>query len=273
MVFLLALVSLFASFAFSFCPEDLPVSLEVEAKVTDKVGKLYRRADVFLFIPFPETEVYRKSLPLQVESSIEKAGDSTFIVTLKIRNISSQIVEEAKVEQKIESSKFYVDSIKAKRIISKSPYIFEFVNLYPTDIKEDTLVIKLPSLKPSDELEVLYSIRTEGTVHKPRVSGVPGRMVTRKRKVYMLVGKYSLLFGYGRTSTDDINLQNISYVLKSLKAMNIKPVLKVVGIADGKASSPHKNSGIAKKRALFVAKKILGKDFACYTDSFYAFNE
>ncbi len=86
----------------------------------------------------------------------------------------------------------------------------------------------------------------------------------------MLVAKYSLLFGYGKTKTRDPNLTNLREVVKGFKLAGLKPVIKVVGIADGKSKNPKKNYEVAERRARFVARKLLGENYACYIRRFWA---
>ncbi len=260
---------LISALVLAICPSDPPVALEIEAQTTDKVGKLHRRADVLIFIPMRKEELVSIDVPLDLKLSSTKIKENLFRIELKIRNLSVETVEEARIEQPVKG-KFSLHDIRAKKVISRKPYIFEFVDLYPTDIKEGSVVINLPSLRPSEELEVSYKLETESEFLKPKVLGGMKKEIKETKEVYILVGKYSLLFDYGKTATEDINVENVSYVIDNLKAMKIKPVVKIVGVADGKSTSDTKNRRVAKERALFVAEKILGSEFACYLNSLYA---
>ncbi len=268
----LSLLILGLAFSFAVCPVDRPLSVEIEAKTTDKVGKLYRRADVLIFIPIRGQEIVSVKVPLDVKFSIQKLGKNRFGISMRLRNMSAEEVDGARVEQEVEGREFSIGDMKAKRIISKSPYIFEFLNLYPTDIRDNTVIINLPSIRPSEELELNYTMETKSRPAEPRVT-IPQRKERREREAYVLVGKYSLMFDYGKVSTQDINLENVSQVIEGLKDINIKPVVRIVGVADGKRSSEESNNRVAKERAMFVAQKIFGQELACYLDSLLASSE
>ncbi len=244
-----------ASLSFGVCPSSVDVSLEMESKTVEVEGKVYRRADVLVFIPVSTREL-EKVPSLREEVSVEKLEGDLYRVNLKIRNVSIEKVEGASLLQR---GRVIEDSIVASKIISRRPLILEPVYLFPADLREDSAVVKLPPLDPGDELEVAYLVR--GPFEEPKISGGE---VTKPKKVYVLVAKYSILFPYARAKTEDVNLENVKEVLEGLRRIGLRPIVRVVGIADGKTKDPDRNREVAKERARFVASKILGSGFACY---------
>jgi len=259
-------------FPFAICPAEQPLTVEIEARTTDKVGKFYRRADVLIFIPLRKQEVVSTEVPLHSEFSLRELSKGRFNISIHLKNLSSEEIDGARIEQEVGGKEFSVGNVKARRILSKNPYIFEFLSLYPTDIRENRIIINLPPIRPSEELELSYTVETKHKVFEPKIAK-PSRKVKKDKEIYVLVGKYSLIFDYGKVSTEDINLKNISQVIEGLKGINIKPVVRIIGVADGKRSSEESNNRVAKERAMFVAQKIFGQELACYLDSLLASSE
>ena len=254
-MFVLALLA-YLSLSMATCPPSLDVSLDMESRTVKSEGREYRRADILVFIPVTTDQVI--SLPsLREEFTVEEAWKDHHRVRISVRNVTFQKVEGASLVQR---GNVVEDSIEARRIISRTPLIFEPIHLFPTDMRDGYIVIKLPPIGPGESLEVSYLVRGP-KVEKPRVVGGE---VTKTKKVYMLVAKYSVLFGFGRTRTEDINLRNAREVLEGLRSAGLRPLVKVVGIADGRTSDPKRNREVAERRARFVATEILGSRFACY---------
>lgn len=260
------------SMSLAVCPTGgvLP-ALELTAQTVDKQGKFYRRADVLVFIPVEKKLLSKEVNRLQSLSEIVEEEEGLFGVNVKIKNVSNSIVEGAYVEQPLGKGSELVGSIRAKKVISKFPLIVEPLSLYPTDLTKDKAVIKLPSLKPGEELELMYSVR--GALDKPAKPVVKrgGTYTTNSEdRLYMLVAKYSVLFGYGKTKTKDPNLENLKELIEGFRIAGLRPVIRVVGVADGKTKNPGRNLRVAQSRAHFIAREVFGEDYACYVRKVYA---
>ncbi len=260
LILLVAVVGL----SFAVCPTGGGASLDMSAETVEKQGKKYRRADVLIFIPIDKRVLKEGFSALKQEVSLTPLGDGTYEVSVVLRNVSDSVVEGAFLEQEVGDGTPLPEEIRASRILSRTPFIFEPVSLYPTDVRDRRLVVKLPPLKPAEELELSYILRSETQPRAPEVHGVPLFTEERRERVYILVAKYSFLFSYGRTKTSDVNLENVRDVLEGFKKAGLKPIVKVVGLADGRTSNPKRNAEIASERARFVAREILGENYACY---------
>jgi len=258
--------------SFGVCPPGLNVSLDLSAETVDKKGKQFRRADVLVFIPVDRNSLGRELPPLVSRARVLPLGEGGYEVRITLRNVSDRTVEGAYLEQGIGTASSPPENIEAFRVLSRKPFIFEPVNLYPTDLREGKLVVKLPPLKPGEELEISYLLSSGEEPPLPRVRGVPPVIREKKERVYMLVAKYSFLFGYGKTRTSDINLDNLREVLEGFRRAGLKPVVKITGLADGKTRNPKRNAEVANRRARFVAEKVLGENYACYVRRGFAEN-
>jgi len=267
LVFLLMIVGI----SLGVCPSGLKVSLDLSAETVEKKGREFRRADILIFIPVDRSTL-RRDFALRKETAVTPVDSNLYEVKVRLRNVSDRVVEGAYLEQRVGERSSPPDSINALRILSRTPFIFEPVELYPTDIREGRLVVKLPPLKPSEEIELSYLVASETTPETPEVRGTPRLEEEKRERVYMLVAKYSVLFGYGKTKTRDMNLENIKEVLRGFKEAGLKPIVKVVGMADGKTTNPRRNAEVADRRARFVAQKILGENYACYMRRGFAEN-
>ncbi len=265
MLFLiLALVSL----SFGVCPGTLNVSLEIASETVDKEGKNFRRADVFVFIPVEKKLIKKEVSVLESNHNILKLGEDLFQIDISLKNRNSVVLEDAILEQPVGKNSDIEGRIEAKRVISRLPYIFEPLTLYPTDIRPGKIVIKLPPVKPGEELELSYRVR--GEAGEPMIKSTKRYEVEESERLYMLVAKYSLLFGYGKTKTEDVNLSNLKEIVRGFKLAGLKPVVKIVGVADGKTWNVKRNREVAQERARFVARELLGENFACYIRRAYA---
>jgi len=262
------LILFLVSVSFSVCPGTLNVSLEMSSETVEKVGKSFRRADVLVFIPVEKKLLKKEVNVLESEHEVYKVGEKLFHIDVHIRNRTSVVSDNAVLEQPVSEGSDIEGSIQAKRIISKSPLIFEPLNLYPTDIKPGKIIIKLPTVKPGEELELSYKVK--GRPGDPVVKSSKKLEVEDDERLYMLVAKYSILFGYGKTDTEDINLRNLKEIVKGFKMAGLKPVVKIVGVADGKTTDIKRNKEVAQARARFVARELLGENFACYIRRAYA---
>ena len=256
------------SLSFGVCPGTLNVSLEMSAETVNRVGKIFRRADVFVFIPVEKRLIRKEVNVLESGYEIHRIEDSLYRVEVSIKNRTSVVTEDAILEQPVGKGSDIEGRIEARRVISKVPYIFEPLSLYPTDMRSGKIIIKLPPIKTGEELELSYRIR--GEVGKPVVKSSKKYEVEESERLYMLVAKYSLLFGYGKAVTQDVNLDNLKEVVRGFRLAGLKPVVKIVGVADGKTKDEKKNKEIAQKRARFVARELLGENFACYLRRAYA---
>ena len=258
----------FVSVSFGVCPGTLNVALEMSAETVDKYGTNFRRADVFVFIPVEKKLIRKEVSILESHHEILKLGGDLFQIDVHIKNRTSVASEDAVLEQPVDKASDIDGRIEAKRVISRLPYIFEPLSLYPTDIRPGKIVIKLPPLKPGEELELSYRIK--GKPGEPLVKSAKRYEIEEDERLYMLVAKYSFIFGYGKTKTRDVNLSNLKEIVKGFKLAGLKPIVKIVGIADGKTKNLKKNKEIAKERARFVARELLGENFACYLRRVYA---
>lgn len=262
------LILLLTSLSFGVCPGTLNVALEMSSETVEQVGKNFRRADVLVFIPVEKRLIKKEVNLLESEHQIQKLGDGLFHVDVHIRNRTSVVSDNAILEQPVSEGSDIEGSIQAKRIISRAPLIFEPLSLYPTDIRPGKIVIKLPTVKPGEELELSYRVR--GEVGEPTVKSSKKLEVEDDGRLYMLVAKYSILFRYGQTDTEDVNLKNLKEIVKGFKEAGLKPVIKIVGVADGKTTDIERNKEVARGRARFVARELLGENYACYIRRAYA---
>jgi len=262
MILILLLVAVGVSLA--VCPSGGGVALDMSAETVESQGRKYRRADVLIFIPIDKSSLGEGTSAVRKEVSLYPLGEEGYEVRVVLRNVSDRVVEGAFLEQEIGEGVPFPEDIRASRILSRTPLIFEPVSLYPTDMREGRLVVKLPPLKPAEELELSYTLRSGDEPAIPQVHGAPLFTGEKRERVYILVAKYSFLFGYGSTRTSDINLDNVREVLEGFRKAGLRPVVRVVGLADGKTSNPRRNAEVASRRARFVAEEILGENYACY---------
>jgi len=251
--------------AFGVCPGALNVSLDLHSETVKEKGANYRRADVLIFIPVQvnnKGEV-RAYSGLRKKIEIQK-GEGFHRLNLSLYNISLKTIDNAFLVQKIPRGSRFDENIRAVKVLSLNPRVEEPLNLYPTDIRKNKLIIKLPPIRSGEDLRISYSITGKDVPPKPTIHGEKTLIAEEKDPVYMLVGKYSVRFPYASHITRDINFENIKEVLEGLNRAGVKPIVKIFGIADGKTKDPSKNSEIARKRATFVAQKVLGQNFACY---------
>ncbi len=260
----IALLLLSISLSFGVCPGTLRVSLDLHSETVEFKGSNYRRADVLLFIPvrIDKGEIrtlsgVRKHLNIQRTGSIQR-------IRVRISSITSKTIDNAYLKQELPEGSIFNESIKARKIISRNPLIVEPINLYPTDRKRNSFIVKMPPIKPGESIELSYTIVSVKKVKKPSLFG--DRVAVKKESdpVYILVGKYSIKFPFASSRTQDINLENIREVILNLSEAGLNPIVKIFGIADGKTTNRAKNERVARARARFVATEILGKNFACY---------
>ncbi len=249
--------------SFGICPSGQNVFLDMSAETVDTKGKNYRRADVLIFIPIDREIMKKESLFLEKSIKIHSMGGKRYRVDVRLKNVSDVTIDDAYLEQKIENGSFH-ESIQAVKVLSRTPYIFEPISLYPTDITGNRVIVKLPPIKPGEELELSYTLSAKREPPVPKLKGYFRMLRYSKERIYILVAKYSFLFGYGKTKTKDLNFENIREILRGFKEAGLKPVVKVIGLADGKTRNPWKNSEVARRRAQFVAVKVLGNSYACY---------
>lgn len=258
---------------FGLCPGTFRVDLDMHSETVEAKGSNYRRADVLIFIPVQVKEEGKVKLfsGLRKIASVEEEGGS-FRVNLRLYSITNKTIDNAFVKQEIPKGSRFDENIKALKVLSRNPYISEHISLYPTDIRKNNLIIKLPPIKPGEELDISYSLSGK---EKPPVPSVSGGTLEREDvgdPVYMLVGKYSFKFPFASHVIKDINFDNIREVIAGLNRAGLKPVVKIFGMADGKTKDPEKNMEVARKRASFVARKVLGENYACYIRRGFAGN-
>lgn len=263
-VLLLALVSISSA----VCPGTLNVSLEMSSETVQEVGENLRRADVLIFIPVEKRLIKEEISVLESSYEVRKEGDGLFHIGVIVRNRTNLVSESGVLEQPVGEGSGIEGNIEAKRIISRLPYMFEPLALYPTDIKPGTVIVKLPTIRPGEELEIYYRIR--GEAKEPVVRSLEKLEVEKDDRLYVLVGKYSLIFSYGSTRARDLNLENLKEVIRGLELGGLKPIVRIVGMSDGKTKNPKRNKEVAEERARFVAKELLGENFACYVRRAYA---
>ncbi len=248
------------------CTTTFHASLSTDAVSVEDVGQEYRRSDVYVYIPI---EVGDKLLTKQASSLLDKkvsikyVGEDTYSFSIKVKNKTPYTVKDIVLEQDITTSSFEENSLRATRVRSVAPYITESISIFPTDITPERVMIGLPSLEPGEEIKVSYNVVGEPKL--PKIYTTSPKEITRekKKRVLVLVGKYSIFFGYGKAKAKDINIENIKEVLKNLNGMGFEPVIKVVGIADGKAKSEESNLRVARSRANFITKSLFGEGLAC----------
>jgi hypothetical protein len=242
--------------SFANCPPALDVSLDLESKTVTQEGKEFRRADLLIFIPVDTKDLVKVS-SLRTEFGFDRLGPDLYRVSVRIRNVSFGKVEDAYL---LQEGRIVEDSLEGRKVISRLPLIVEPLSLLPTDIGEGGVTVKLPPIGPGEEIEVSYLVPGK----KVKVPRVVGGVLKRRKKVYLLVAKYSVLFDFGKVRTEDLNLRNIREVLEGLRRAGLRPVVRIVGVADGRTRDPSKNRRVAEGRARFVAAEVLGTKYACY---------
>ncbi len=256
------------SLSFAICRPS-SAALEIDSKTLEQKGQKYRRADVLIFLPIEKKILKDKLKTLEVKTEIDPYGIDLHKVSLKIRNISDRAVDGAYIKQPLWGVSIVSEAVNARRIISRSPLIFESMVLYITDMSTGDFKLSLPTLLPGEEIEVSYLLKGKPP-RKPTVEGNTTLVRKRTERVYMLVAKYTFLFPYGRTKTRDVNLENIKELLEGFRRAGLKPMVKIVGTADGVRRSDRKNREVAKRRATFVAREIFGEKYACLLRSRFA---
>ncbi len=253
------------SVTFGMCPGALNVSLDMHSETVEERGANYRRADVLIFIPVQVDNKGEVRAFSGLRKKIETLEtDGSYRINLSLYNITLKTIDNAYLVQPLPDGTRFDENIRAFKILSLNPKIEEPVNLYPTDIKKGKLIISLPPIRSGEDLRISYTVSGGKKPPEPVVRGQKLLIEEEKDPVYMLVGKYSIKFPYASHVTKDINFKNIKDVLEGLNRAGVKPIVKIFGIADGKTKNPELNNEIAKKRATFVARKVLGQNFACY---------
>ena len=253
------------SVAFGLCPGALNVSLDMHSETVQEKGANYRRADVLIFIPVQVDNKGEVRAFSGLRKKIETTkGEGSYRISVSLYNITLKTIDNAYLVQSLPKGARFDENIRAFKILSLNPRVEEPINLYPTDIRKGKLIISLPPIRSGEDLRISYTISGNKKPPEPVVHGEKLMLEEEKDPVYMLVGKYSIKFPYASYVTKDINFKNIKEVLEGLNRAGVKPIVKIFGIADGKTKNPDLNNEIAKKRATFVARKVLGQNFACY---------
>ncbi len=255
---------------FAIC-EFTNVELNMLAKQVEQEGKIYRRADVYITVPMkirrgnPEKNL----LPVKVNIVDVEEGSKRYIVS--VVNNTGKEYDSLVLVHPLDEDAVFMEDIIARRIISYSPFISEQLILFPTEIKKDKVLIKLPALNPGEELVLTYIVKNEREPATVKVTDSEGlKRFIEEKEQEVLVAKYSFLFGYASTNTNSPNIQNIREVVEGLERLGLKTKIKIVGMADGKTVNPKKNELVAKRRAENIARSIFGSQYACVINRAYA---
>ncbi len=258
------LMFIFLSFGISLatCPPSIGVLLDIYTKTVKSKGKEHRRADVLVFIPIKKDLVEKETDLIQKKINVNRIEKNLYEINLHLKNISDKELKELHLEQKVKDS--FPQSIEGIKVLSRTPFIFEYLILYVTDVTDGKMIVKLPPLSSGEELELTYRISSLEKPEVPRIVGNTFYIKEERKEVYILVAKYTFLFGYGKTKTKNPNIKNLKEVIEGFRKIGIKPVVKITGVADGKTKNPKRNEEIASERAKFIATQIIGENYACF---------
>ena len=256
---------------FALC-EFNNVEVDMFSKQVPEEGYIYRRADVYITVPMKvrKGNPNKSLLPTQVNIVDLEGNNRRYIVSV-MNNTGKEQDSLVLVHNLEDKNAMFMEDIIARKIISYSPFISEQLTLVPTEIKDNRVLIRLPSLAPGEELVLSYVIKGEtkpSTVSVTDTAGIKKFIEEEEREV--LVAKYSFLFGFASTRVNSPNIENIREVIEGLERLGFKAKVKIVGMADGKTTNPKRNKMVAKKRAENVARSIFGNQYACVINRAYA---
>ncbi len=256
---------------FAVC-EFTNVEVNMLSKQVQEEGYIYRRADVYITVPMRIRVGNPEKSPLPIKVNVVDIEDRNKKYIISVVNNSGKEYNSLVLVHRVEDEDaLFVEDIIARRVISYSPFISEQLILFPTEIRNNRILIKLPSLNPGEELILSYIVKGE---EKPSVvtimdtEGIKKFIEEEEREV--LVAKYSFLFGYASAKVKSPNIDNLREVVEGLEKLGLRARVKIVGIADGKTINPQKNKFVAKKRAENVARSIFGNQYACVINRAYA---
>ncbi|GAB6066658.1 hypothetical protein JCM9492_17540 [Aquifex pyrophilus] len=246
MVVIILILLLKLTFSGEFC--GINYEVDIKQKVWSEIGKSFRRTDVILYIPLKYTELGK---------SIEG-----LLINMKQKGNNARIYIEVKKPLRedwllvIPFKNAYVEEFaKVEKIKNNKPSVKEVFTAYPFFISNDRIEFPMPPLNPTEKLKV--SIKHRGNIGKPF-----GKLKKEKNinmeKVIKIV--YSFVFQYGRTETEDMNIKNLRDLINVLSELNKLERVEIIGMADGKTRNPKKNEEVAKRRALYIAEKLLGRE-------------
>jgi len=232
--------------SFGICGLDFPV--ELKYKVEKKVGKEYRRADVVVYLPVEGEEAERGEKGLARVKAKKSKGELTVVID-PTRNVEEEWFLFIPVKEGYLHEEAYLE-----KVFSNNPSIKEVYYIYPVDITNKGTLFLLP---PSYAGERLYlKVKYEGKVGEPVVKTARKEEKKKKKPVKVVKVVYSFAFGYAKTETDNMNVENLRKLIDELSLAGKLKKVEIVGFADGKTKNPERNEAVARSRAISIAKKL-----------------
>lgn len=252
-VFFSPLIIAPASFS---CPNGLPkVSWSYE--VSSRKGKEYRRVDVEIV----KIEKVSSILPdsrLSYNVSLSPEG----FIRVEVLNKSNETIRDVIIYHKVEGS--LKGSVRARRIISRSPLIVEDFVIVPYKWENENLYIGVPAIHAGEQLQLEYSVKAP-VIYRPRlVSPVVKNEETREK----VVRKYSFHFPVGKVRLSDQVIEKLMAEVHLLPSGE-EYKIRVKGYADS-VGNIHTNERIAKERAMNLVKTLSTSNLACIENQHYA---
>ncbi|RUM32273.1 MAG: hypothetical protein DSY32_00255 [Aquifex sp.] len=232
----LLILILLTSLSFSVCP----IKVFLMYKTSDKSGKYFRRTDVIVYTNVKvkgervedlkaDIKVTRgRSVVVEIHPKLDLKEDVLLVIPIK-----KDFPEVASIEE-VEGN-------------VKKVYI-----AYPVDIGKDLVKFPVPSFKKGKRIKIKLHTQDIGNPYLEKVKS------SAEREPLKIT--YSVYFGYAKVKTKDKNLEHLRRLISKLRNSGLLKRVEFVGLADANSKNPKKNLEVAKKRALFVLKKVLGKE-------------
>lgn len=248
--------SLMAAATSFSCPGDLP-SISWGYEVSQKRGKEFRRVDVEIVrIERVSTLVPDSRLSYSVWTSPEG------YVRVEIVNRSREAIRDVIISQRVEGG--FEGTVRAKRILSRSPLIVEDFITAPYKIEGNNLYIGIPAMSAGEQLQLEYSINSH-VVYRPYLASP---VIRREELRERVVGKHSFYFSVGKTGLDVEAVERLMVEL-SLLPYGENYRVRVKGYADA-VGRVDINERIAKERAMGLVNLLTRRNLACLEKQHYA---
>lgn len=246
MVVLIFILLLKFTFSGEFC--GINYKVEIKQKVWNKIGEAYRRVDVILYLPVKYIQKEKDIDILMISMHQKENNANIYIETKKPLKEDWLLV--------IPFRNAYVEeSAKIEKVTSYKPFVKEVFTAYPFLISRDRIEFPMPPLRPTEKLKV--SIKHRGKIGKPYGKFTKEKKVNKERVIKIV---YSFPFGYGKTKTEDRNIHNLRNLIGVLSEINKLEKVEIIGMTDGKTVNPKKNREVARKRAVYIAERLFGKN-------------
>ncbi|NPA32127.1 MAG: hypothetical protein GXO04_00710, partial [Aquificae bacterium] len=214
-------------------------------------GRLYRRADVVLYVPLEvntlrrregvriKTETKGKETKVHVRTQESIEGDWLLLVPSRFANLEESALVEV--------------------YMGREPTVKKVLTVYPVEVTRDYVKFALPPLRTGEEMIIV--LKHEGKIGKPQA--LISENKPKRRTVEVRI-TYSFTFPHAGTLLRDPNVKNVRELIKTLSELGKLRKVEIIGSADGNTKDPKRNEEVAKKRALTLARLILPPDaLAC----------